>query len=614
LTGSNSVHYFEKALSDSNTYIRSAAAEELAGMMYQGTALSPKTQTRVRREAAGVWAAAFDAVDKIHDKENALAFLLNFEQEAAASAFYTLREFKKQGSGFNETESAAIDGHLDVLRLRYNESLAFFRKFMEDENWPERIPQMFLTYPVLINDLGKAFQYTNSGSEGLNLFLQWEAKLDKISGEDDLRYRLLFFAARIARRRGLNEQALSLFERARSLAPAGEQRDACIWYILDLSVSRSSDVFIKRLEQLVPHWHKDAYFDDILEKFLQTLVSKKEWEKIIRTFDVIKNSGAALTAGYAWVIARVIEEGYLSAGEMRLAAEAIGETQAYSAVFLRRAYTAGYSGDSSALYYRSLSASALGLPFLELPPAKQFTPASGNSKHSPALQFLLGFFSNNAAAYSLKYIKTLEKELSVDELRAVAQSLAEAGMHARSIRQVSGYVNREGYTFTKDDLELLFPRHYKELSEKYAAEYSITPALMLGLIRTESAFENMIVSRAGAVGLAQIMPETAKEMAGRIRRAGGPDYIDENKNIDLKNPELNIHMGSFYLNYLTGRFDDMLISLMAYNGGINRVRRLRAVNKMPSDLFLETISIYEIRNYGRKVMSAAAVYEELYYR
>jgi len=204
--------------------------------------------------------------------------------------------------------------------------------------------------------------------------------------------------------------------------------------------------------------------------------------------------------------------------------------------------------------------------------------------------------------------------MPADELRVVARALAQAGMYANSIRLVFGYVNREGYKFNREDLELLFPRPYKELTEKYAAEHSIAPALMFGLIRTESAFENTIVSRAGATGLAQIMPETAREMASRIRRAGGPDFFDEDKKIDLNNPELNIHIGSYYLKYLTGRFDDMLVSLMAYNAGANRVRRLRSASKMPSDLFLETVSIYETRNYGRKVMSAAAVYEELYYR
>jgi Soluble lytic murein transglycosylase and related regulatory proteins (some contain LysM/invasin domains) len=632
LSGVNPAISFQKALSDSNPYIRNVAAQELANLMYHGTALSSKTLKQVRRESAGAWAAAFDVVEK-KDKERALAFLLSFEQEAAnpiEAGLYVLREFEKQGQAFSETESAAIDGHFAILRLRYNEALVFFRKFMEGENWTDKIPQLFLTYPGLINDLGKAFQYTSSGNEGLNLFLQWEANPDKIPGEDDLRYRLLFFAARIARRRGLNEQAGLLFERARFLAPAGGQLDACIWYILDLSVSGTYDSFIKRLEQLIPYWHKDIYFDDILERFLQTLVSKKEWEKIIRTFDVIKTSGAVLTAGYAWVIARVIEEGYLSESEKRLAATVSKEEQAYSAVYFRKAYDAANSTDSSALYYRSLSAAALGVPFLELPSTSRQVSAKAISKqrttarraraqsrpavNSPALQFLLGFFNNNAAAYSFKYIKALEKDMPADELRVVARALAQAGMYANSIRLVFGYVNREGYKFNREDLELLFPRPYKELTEKYAAEHSIAPALMFGLIRTESAFENTIVSRAGATGLAQIMPETAREIASRIRRAGGPDFFDEDKKIDLNNPELNIHIGSYYLKYLTGRFDDMLVSLMAYNAGANRVRRLRSASKMPSDLFLETVSIYETRNYGRKVMSAAAVYEELYYR
>jgi soluble lytic murein transglycosylase len=631
IKGFNPALSFQNALSDSNPYIRSAAAGELANLMYHGTALSPITMTLVRREVSGAWAAAFNAVDK-KDKEQALAFMLNFEQEAAIpieTGLYVLREYEKQGHIFSETESAAIDGHFAVLRLRYNEALALFRKFTEDGKWPETIPQMFLKYPGLINDLGKTFQYTSSGKEGLDLFLQWEAKLEKKPSNDDLRYRLLFFSARIARRRGLNKQADSLFEQARLLAPVGEQLDACIWYILDLAVSGPYDVFIKKLEQLVPHWSKDIYFDDVLEKFLQTLVSKKEWEILIRTYDVIKTSGASYTAGYAWVIARVIKEGYLSDSEKKLAATVARDNQAYPAVYFRKAYDSATGTDSAALYYRSLCAVELGLPFLELPPtALQATPqtesaqkstaqqpvASQPAAQSPALQFLLGFFDNEVAAYSQKYIKALEKDLSAEELRAVGQAFAKAGMYPESIRLVSGYVNREGYAFTRDDMELLFPRPYKELTEKYAVDHDIAPALMFGLVRTESAFENTAVSRAGATGLTQIMPDTAKEMATRIRRGGGPDFFNEDKSIDLKNPELNIHMGSYYLKYIFGRFNDMLISLMAYNAGVNRVRRLRAASKMPSDLFLETVSIYETRNYGRRVIAAAAVYEALYYR
>jgi len=640
IKGINPALSFQNALSDPNPYVRSAAANGLANLMNQegnlrpsgsvevhGTSLSPKTVESIRREASGVWAAAFDAVEK-KNKENALAFLLGFEQDAlnpVETGFYVLREFEKQGQSFTGNESAAIDGHFAVLRLRYNDALAFFRNFKENEKWPEKIPQMFIKYPGLINDLGKTFQYTSSGREGLDLFLQWEAKLEKTPNEDDLRYRLLFFAARIARRRALNKQADSLFEQVRYLAPAGDQLDACIWYILDLSLSGPHDVFIKRLEQLVPHWHKDYYFDDILEKFLQTLVSKKEWEKIIRTYDVIKKSGASFTSGYAWVIARLIEEDYLSGSEKKLAAIVAGDKQAYPAVYFRKAYDAATGADSIALYYRSLSAVELGLPFLEFQsPAQQDESQQAASQQaasqqiaapqSPVLQFILGFFENDAAAYSLKYVKALEKEMSADELRAVGQALAKAGMYPDCIRLVSGYINREGYVFTREDMELLFPRPYKELTEKYAADHDIAPALMFGLVRTESAFENTAVSRAGATGLTQVMPETAKEMANRIKRTGGPDFFNEDKSIDLKNPELNIHIGSYYLKYISGRFNDILISLMAYNAGVNRVRKLRAASKMPSDLFMETVSIYETRNYGRRVISAAAVYEALYYR
>jgi soluble lytic murein transglycosylase len=143
-------------------------------------------------------------------------------------------------------------------------------------------------------------------------------------------------------------------------------------------------------------------------------------------------------------------------------------------------------------------------------------------------------------------------------------------------------------------------------------------ALLYGLIRTESAFQADIVSRAGAVGLTQLMPATAGEMADRIKRQGGPDYT-ENDGPDLRDPEVNVHIGAAYLSYLNNRMESPLLALLSYNGGMNRVRRWRnAENRspgtaLPEDLFLETVEYSETREYGRKVLSAAAVYGYLYY-
>ena len=613
--------HFENALSSSNVYIRQAAAEELASLMFEGMELSAKTKEKIRREASGKWAAAFDAVGSAPDRKKILLFLLGFEQDADSSneaALFAMREFERQGKFFSESEAAAIDGHFAVLRNRYNEALIFFRAFRQDEEWPVQIPELFLEYPNLINDLGRTFQYTDSGREGLKLFLQWErnftdAASSRVSGDvDEVRFRLLFFAARIARRIGERTQSIYLFEQARLLTTEAEQSDACIWYVLDSVSGEPSGVFIGRLEQSIPYWHNDSYFDDILERFLQRLALNREWENIIRVFSLIQNGGAAVSkAGYAWIIARAIEEGYVNENGMRLAAEAVNVSEEISAVFMRIAYEAG----DTSFYYRCQSASAVEQPFLEFPAEDITSGRSGRgSDPSPALQFLLGFFDNGAAALSYRYITAMEKELTPDELRTVAQALAQADMYYQSMLLVSLYINREGYTPVRQDMELWFPRPYRDLVERYAEENDIAPALLFGLIRTESAFQSGVISRAGAVGLTQLMPETALEMAGRIRRAGGPDYTAGENGLDLTDPAANIHIGAYYLNYLNMRFENIPLSVLAYNGGMNRIRRLRSGNTMPADLFMQTLSLSETRNYGKKVMAAAAVYEELYYR
>jgi soluble lytic murein transglycosylase len=602
------VDHFEEALSSSNIYVRQAAAEELARLMAEGTELSAKTAGRVRREVSGCWAAAFDAAENASDRKKVFSFLFGFEQEPVSldeARLFVLRECEKQGVFFTESEYAAIEAHFAISSNKYIEALNFFRVFQEDDEWPLSLPEIFLEHPNLINDLGRAFQFTATGDEGLELFLRWDRGLEGDS--DDLRYRLLFYAARVARRRGNDERALSLFEQARLLAPDEEQSDACIWYILDISANKALDVFIGRLEQYLPCFSTDSFFDDILERFLQRLVSAREWERIINVFSLIKDSRAAeSTAGYAWIIARVIEEGYVDEDGILLAMREANVTEGLSAAFTQIAYDAGIRP----LYYRRLSASALEQPFLVFPGETR----SGGGKPSPALEFILGFFKNDAASLSQRYIDAVEKELSPDELRAVAQALAQAGMYAQSVWLVAKYINREDYAPLGIDMELWFPRPYRELVEKYAEETGIAPSLLFGLIRTESAFQSGVISRAGAVGLTQLMPETAQEMAERIRRAGGPDYAAGEDGLDLSDPGQNIHIGAYYLNYLNVRFEDILLSLLAYNGGMNRVRRLRSASTMPVDLFLETISISETRNYGRRVMAAAAVYEELYYR
>jgi soluble lytic murein transglycosylase len=278
---------------------------------------------------------------------------------------------------------------------------------------------------------------------------------------------------------------------------------------------------------------------------------------------------------------------------------------------------------ANALYYRSLSSVTLDEPLLVLPtePEGEAASQSGNNKStnskSDAMQFLLGFIEHAAAQFAPRWIRVLENVFSSEELHRLAVALNAAGQYQESMRLISRYAGMDGYQATRQDMELWYPRPFLELTEQYAQETGIDPALLFGLIRTESAFNHNAVSRAGAIGLTQLMPATAEETAARIRRQGGPDYRN------FREPEANIHIGAAYLAYLNDRMGDNLLAILAYNGGMNRVRRWRGAataysgisqQQLPPDLFLETVEYSETRNYGRNVIAAAAMYRELYYK
>jgi len=129
--------------------------------------------------------------------------------------------------------------------------------------------------------------------------------------------------------------------------------------------------------------------------------------------------------------------------------------------------------------------------------------------------------------------------------------------------------------------------------------------VLYGLIRSESYFRPAVVSHAGAIGLAQLMPPTAAEVARKLR-------IDS---YNLEDPADNIRLGSAHfaglLRTLNGR---ILPSVFAYNAGLTRMRAWeKAAPGFPDDLLLESLSIEETRQYGRNVLWAAVEYGMLRY-
>ena len=97
-----------------------------------------------------------------------------------------------------------------------------------------------------------------------------------------------------------------------------------------------------------------------------------------------------------------------------------------------------------------------------------------------------------------------------------------------------------------------------------AQRFDLDPVMLLAVIHVESRFDPGAVSSKGAMGLMQIRPTTAREVAGSLG-------IELTADEQLFDPELNILLGSCYLRYLVDRFDDHHIALSAYNAGPTRV-------------------------------------------
>jgi soluble lytic murein transglycosylase len=513
---------------------------------------------------------------------------------------------------FTEAEAAAVNGRLSLDRQDFAGALGHFRTALETE------PALFFRYPELLTGLGRSFQFGGQSGEGTELFLKWEEELrnsgtaagtkppasgpaESAGTQDDtarrqLAYRLLYFAGRIERQRGRHKEASALFSRAVELAPDGIQADACIWYVLSMAFQDNPGEMAGPLKIWIPRWRQSGSFDDILERLARYLVSYGRWQTLLEVYRMLKPGAAR--AQYGYILGRAAESGYLEGAKPDVYFRTVLDEK------------------KASFYYRTLSALRLGTAFspAEAAASRAASPVKPGGYSRPELmEFLLGFFEYGASEFAVQYITKYRQELSADELRVLAEALQLAEIWDESIRLVQAYLERDDYEPVRADLELLYPRPFPEPVETYAEEFGIAPWLLLGLIRTESAFAAGIGSRAGAVGLTQLMPDTAAEMAGRLARQGGPDYRSEG-GIDLTDPRTNIHLGTFYLHYLLDRMENPLSALLAYNGGMGRVRRWRAgAEGLPADLLVETVEFAETRDYARKVAAAAAMYGFLYY-
>ena len=486
-----------------------------------------------------------------------------------------------------------------------------------------------LASPALLSDIGKAGVYgAENVADAAAFFEDFAAQvrvavsnrqLSDIDAHRCLFY-TLFYGARCRAKIGgaaQREQAVKLFLQAAELAGSASDFDSAMWYYLDTMRMLGLSRYLKALADTAARWKNPAWYADLVQSLRAQLTAAKDWKNLETLHTMLaKTQLPEQQAAVAYTLACA---GHLPPDRTaRLLQEAAGESH-------------------DALYYRILGTYRLGGAQLlkdsfNFHSASNGQTQSGRRTQSPGTQAQAGESHTQADAgkaqtstfspqeartyidgllhfglYDMVYprIVAVYPSISAEEALRIARMLADEGRYADSIRVIRFSLKNQEDAATKEQLELLYPRPWGELVSKYAAEYGLPEYLLYALIRSESFFQHQVVSGAGAIGLTQLMPATAADIAKKLKVA---DY-------SLTDPEINIRFGAYYLAEMIRRSDNRIMpACFAYNAGISRVRGWqKKAQGLPEDLFLESLEYAETRDYGRKLLSAATVYGVLYY-
>ena len=150
-------------------------------------------------------------------------------------------------------------------------------------------------------------------------------------------------------------------------------------------------------------------------------------------------------------------------------------------------------------------------------------------------------------------------------------------------------------------IKILYKKEYSEYVTKYSQEYNVDENLIYALIKAESNFQADAVSNKNALGLMQLMPSTAEEVANK----NGIELTEEN----ILEPDTNINIGTKYISTLLEKYECVEIALAAYNAGIGNVNKWIENGIIKSDgSDIENIPFKETNTYVRKIMRDYKIY------
>ena len=411
--------------------------------------------------------------------------------------------------------------------------------------------------------------------------------------------------------------AEELLSRLEGGGAAALRDDILYWHARALDKIDRDDDAVRTYLSLAESFPKSPKADDAL---LQAALIRKEQRNTVQTVTLLERLLRAYpqTAHRQRALWEIGWTRYL-AGDHAAAAERFRklaespETREKALYWLGRSYEASGNRESAGTVFAMLAA--------EYPSgfyAVRYVQGRGTSERvvSPA-EFtrtvpVPAGYERIKALITLGLADEARLELAAERKKlgkAKSVTLARLYLELGDYKTPMGLVRPEGLTtVTADTLRLWnlsYPLPFREPVTEQAGRSGIPESLIYAVIRTESSFSPTVQSPAGAVGLMQLMPATAREVAGKGQTVTAAD---------LTRPELNIFCGVRHLKDLLKLHDNSLVlAVAAYNAGSGNVNRWRKrFGSLREDEFIETIPFGETREYVKKVLGGAELYHRLY--
>ncbi|MEN8208194.1 MAG: lytic transglycosylase domain-containing protein [Candidatus Fermentibacteria bacterium] len=214
-----------------------------------------------------------------------------------------------------------------------------------------------------------------------------------------------------------------------------------------------------------------------------------------------------------------------------------------------------------------------------------------------------------ASGFGIAAVELLsESSLGSPSIRAAALSLmGRHGCVLRLLRALDIDLRESSDEMLSDSLlSLYFPSPYRDLSSEATDSLTLDSDVLQGIMREESYFDRLVVSRAGAMGVVQLMPGTAYDVA----RWYGLPFLEAD---DYFDPFVSVPYGALYINRQYGNFGgETPLFLAAYNAGPGNASRwvdMHGWNPDDPEMYIEQITYRETRMYVKKVLRSAWIYE-----